>query len=414
MNKLLFKEYNNILKSVVLLNLATATDFLNALFGLNFPLLRYFFAMAGVFFFLRGIFFTKKKLQSSGHLVKYSFYALALVTLVMIARGMPLIWEGNGNYVNLKLFISGQLFMYLFPFIIFSEPNEYLLKKLLKINYKLSALYLLIVLILFVFFINNIALGGEAFGAVLVAGASVLFLTQSYHSSKVKKVIVISFILVLFINILFARRNQVLYFSSIIFFYILINLFSKSNFVKRRKSILVAELIIASIFISGYIVAANSQFSYFVEKSQTGMDSRQYVIDQFLLDFDAHPNDYIIGRGMNGTVMAGAFDKNNITGERAGIENGYLQNILVGGGIYLGLIMLISIGAIYFGFFRSKNLLSKAFAAIVATYFVDMIGFGLPTLTMKHFMLWMAVSVCYSAKIRSYSDEYLKSVVGIK
>jgi hypothetical protein len=265
-----------------------------------------------------------------------------------------------------------------------------------------------------VYFLKDYYNGAEFLGIVLAASSSILLLTQSYHSVRIRWISVITFLIVLFINISFARRNQVAYFSSILFFVLLIHLFSKSYFAKKKKAAFTIGVLLTSIFIFSYIYVASNTFIYLYEKTQTGMESRQYVIEKFYSDFDSHPIDYVYGRGINGTISGNFWGNNGAIGERSAIENGYLQHILVGGWIYLGLILIISIRAIYLGFFKSHNILTKAFAAIVITYLIDMIGFGIPLLTLKHFMIWMGISVCYSAKMRSYTDEYLKSVVGLK
>jgi hypothetical protein len=368
--------------------------------------------MAGVFYFARGIILTRRNFQSG--ILKYAFILLFVLTLIMILRAMPVIWGGNNNYVDLKLFISGQLFVYLLPMIVFSEPSLYLLKKIFRFGYQLAVFYILITIIFWGYFTRDIYSGAESMGVLFAAGSSILLLTQAYHSSKVRRVTVITFILVLFMNILFARRNQVLYFSAIILFTILIHIFSDTKFAKRRKEAFILGFIVVSIFIGTYVYFSNSQFTLFYERTQTGMQSREDTINYFLYDYDNNPNDFIMGRGINGLIYNGTANAGSTTLERAGIENGYLLHLLKGGWVYLILLLLIAFPAIYFGFFRSKNILSKAFAAIVLTYLIDMIGFGVPTLTIKHLMIWIGISICYSAKIRSYSDEYLKSVVGLK
>ncbi|MDR3610686.1 MAG: hypothetical protein P4L27_08995 [Ignavibacteriaceae bacterium] len=407
-----FKNFNDIYKAVVLIYLVSVTDLLLAYFNINFPLLRYFFATVGVFYFARGIISTMRNFQSGS--LKYAFILLFILTMIMIARGMPVIWEGKNNYVDLKTFISGQLFVYLLPMIVFSEPNLYLLKKIFRFGYLLAVFYILVTVIFWSFFTRYIYNGSESMGVLFAAGSSILLLTQSYHSIRIRRVTVITFILVLFMNLLFARRNQVLYFSTIILFTILIHIFSRTQFAKKRKEAFLFGFIIVSIFITAYLYFANSQFTFFYERAQTGMQSREDAINNFMYDYSINPNDFIMGRGINGLIYNGTSSTGSGTLERAGIENGYLLHILKGGWVYLGLLLLITIPAIYLGFFQSKNILSKASAAIVFAYLIDMIGFGVPTLTLKHLMIWIGVSLCYSPRIRSYTDEYLKSVIGLK
>jgi hypothetical protein len=411
MNKNFVNPYQDIYKAVVFMYLINLTDVSRAFLNLNLPLVRYFFATTAVFYFIRGVYFTTRNTHALNPVTRNAFYLLFVATVIMIARGMPVIWEGAGNYINFKLFISGQLLIFILPLIVFSEPNLVLLKKIFRMCYLLAVIYVIITIPLLGYFTKEIYNGGESVGVLLAAGASILLLTQSYHSIKVRRVAIITFILVLLINLLLARRNQVLYFGSIVFFYIMIHFFAGTGFARRKRASFIVGFLVASFLVASYVYVYQNKFSYFYERSQTGMQSREYVINNFIEDYLAHPDEFIMGRGMNGLVAGGV---NTDTGKREGIENGYLLHLLKGGWVYLGLIILIILPAIYLGFFKSNNILSKAFAAILVTYLLDMIGFGIPELTMKYLMVWIGIGVCYSGRIRSYSDEYIKSIVGLK
>ena len=77
---------------------------------------------------------------------------------------------------------------------------------------------------------------------------------------------------------------------------------------------------------------------------------------------DMKTKDWIIGRGINGEYFLSNVEENQITNYRRNIETGYLQTILKGGLISLGLFIFIAIPALIKGLFYSKNILSKAAA----------------------------------------------------
>jgi hypothetical protein len=162
-----------------------------------------------------------------------------------------------------------------------------------------------------------------------------------------------------------------------------------------------------------FIVFNLSRFSYLVERSKTGLESRQDYIDEFYDDFNAHPMDWITGRGVLGEFTSHLWEVSRESETRPGIESGYLDHILRGGYVYVFLLVFMSIPAIFMGFFSSKNILSKAFAAIILINLIDLVGFGIPSLTLKYLFIWIGMGVCYSKRMRSYSDDYLKKIVGI-
>ena len=80
------------------------------------------------------------------------------------------------------------------------------------------------------------------------------------------------------------------------------------------------------------LVIFSSSFEFFFSRVDTGMDSREGIIELFMLDFNTTPNDWIFGRGIYGEFNGGILATNEDTGMRDGIENGYLNIILKGGG----------------------------------------------------------------------------------
>jgi len=317
------------------------------------------------------------------------------------------------NYIKLKQFLSGTLLIYVTPFLILSNPDIQLFKNLMKFQFYLAVLYIISTLPFFVFFTTNIS-SAEGLGSILIGGISLLIMTLSYHSKKKQLVILISIFLVLIINMINARRNQVVFFSSILFFTYFISILSKGAFAQRKKAETIRFITVFSVFISMIIIFFSNSFSLFWERLEGGMDSREYFIEKFIEDFDSHSIDWIIGRGIFGEFNGGLQMTNLRTGMRDVIENGYLFLILKGGWVYLGLLILVSIVSVYKGLFKSNNLLVKGLAAIIIIYFIDMIGFGLPSPTLKYILVFISIAGCNSESLRNFSDEYLSKQIGLK
>jgi len=408
------RGYSDIYKGIIFIYLYHLNEIINVIGKFNTPLIRYSIISIGTFYFLKGIIHTNFQYKSFGLLMKLISSLFLFWTIIIILRGFPQIIEGKFNYINLKLFISGQFFLFILPVIFIIEPDEFFLRKVLKFSYYITVIYLFFTLVLFRYFSSDSSHGAELYSMIFASSASLLLLTLSYHSLKVKWVTIITILIVLFLNAIFARRNQVTYYIAAIFFTVIVNIFTQSQFIRKRKISFIIGLILATVFVVIFAIFNTNKFQLLTEKVSTGMESREGIIDEFKNDVFSNSMDFAFGRGMNGVFKAGGLATNKEDGTRGGIENGFLNHILKGGWLYLGLLILISIPAIYLGFFRSNNILTKAFAAVILIYFIDMIGFGLPILALKYLNVWIGISVCLSKKFRNYSDEYLKSIVGIK
>ena len=125
---------------------------------------------------------------------------------------------------------------------------------------------------------------------------------------------------------------------------------------------------------------------------------------------DMTTNDWIIGKGINGKYFCPTIDNvNDATGYRESIETGYLQIILKGGLVSLTLLLLILIPAVYKGLFNSKNVLSKSAAIWIFLWIIYLKPIVGNTFSMHYLIVWIAVGICYSKKIRNMSDITIKS-----
>jgi hypothetical protein len=408
----LSNEYRNIYLGILIIYISQSLDIIGSLLSFNFPVLRYSLIILGGLLYLFGIWSTNI-FKVKTHYSKFIFALFLLWTIYIIIKGIPKLVDGAYNYINLKQFISGLYLIYVIPFIMFSEPNEYFIKKISVFSFRLSVIYLLFTIPFFNYFASDIVNKAEGYGGLFAVGASLLLLTLHYHSTRVKWIAWLTILVALLINSILARRNQVVYFGTIIFLTILINLFTESGLARRRRMYFLFGILVIFTIVFVFVLSNRGKFNNLIERTATGMESRSSQIEDFNMDLGANKKDLILGRGMFGSYKV-THTLNRFYEQRQGIENGYLQLILKGGLVYLLIIIIISIPAIYKGFFKSKNILCKAFAAIILTYFIDMIGFGVPTLTLKFIFIWVGIGVCYSNKMREYSDVYLKSVIGIK
>jgi hypothetical protein len=148
--------------------------------------------------------------------------------------------------------------------------------------------------------------------------------------------------------------------------------------------------------------------SLFIDR--IGQDSRSEVEQYFFRDLK--PIDWIIGKGINGKYFCPMGDGiGGITILRNGIETDYLNIILKGGIISLGLNLLIAIPAIINGLFHSKNLLSKAAGIWILFYLIDLYPSPVTTFSLNYLLVWISIGICYSKELRYLSDEKIKEVL---
>jgi hypothetical protein len=158
-----------------------------------------------------------------------------------------------------------------------------------------------------------------------------------------------------------------------------------------------------TIFMSG--IKLPGMFSFLMAR---GDDDTRSGVEQYM-KASMTPKDWLIGKGMNGEYYCPiVINVNDPSGNRNVIETGYLQIALNGGLVTLLLFGLILIPAVYKGFFKSNNILSKGAAMLILLWIVSLyptIGTGF---TMHYILVWISVGICYSKKITDMSDSTIK------
>lgn len=408
------KPYKWLLAAVILVYLIQVINIIQNINGDNYPIIRYLLSILT----LGLIFISVRKIDKNLLFMERGWRWLIIIFLIwniiIVVRGIPTILEGEKNHLYLKRFLSFEALLYTFPFFILITPDKLFIKRLLKLCLYLSLFYLIITLPFIKYFTSNMRNGAEGFVRIFASSAALLLLTRHYHSRKIRVISLITILLAILLVSILARRNQVLYLGSVLIFSFLPPLFYSTDLIKRNRKNYILESVFLFLIIGFFVYVNGSRFEFLRERINTGMASREVIINEFTEDFNSKPSSWLWGRGMNGEFKASSLATNIEAGTREGIENGYLNHILKGGILYLFLLLIIGIKAIWLGFFRSSNILCKAFASLIILYFIDMIGFGLPSLTLKYILVWLSVGACFSENIRNCSDNELKFTIGLR
>lgn len=295
------------------------------------------------------------------------------------------------------------LFIYLAPIVCLFSNKKLLIKKTFDAIYILSIVFLIYEITFLNLLIErgsqeSIAMA-EVFSRTLGLPAGFVLLTYRYHSLKLRLVSGVTISVILAMALYQARRGLALYCLMILMFAGVIYLMKGSN----RSFVLVTLLIFASsIVLVGSEVFDKSDFLSSI-KERGLEDTRSNVELNFYEDMQGI--DWLIGRGINGLYYCpGIVWDGEASTFRGIIETDYLQIILKGGLVSLGLLFLIMIPASILGIFFSKNLLVKAFGIWIFIGLLNMYPSSVNTFTLNYLIMWIGVGVCYSKSLRNLTD----------
>lgn len=338
--------------------------------------------------------------------LKLLFVIYFIWSLLIILRGI----QFNFSSIKQMLFASGVgMFPYFVPLILLFPKKLELYKKLFVVIVIFGIFSFLYDIVFIKYLINSDRESLESLNTVenasgLITPCGFILFTYGYHSSKTKLIAIGVIILALLFAIYRARRGYIFKCSSILIVAYFLFLFSS-----KRKTVVIYLsflVLLAGIFYVNRLYKVNdSIFSYLVERGDA--DTRTGV-ELYFYD-DMKTKDWIIGRGINGKYYCPGIEEDGVTVYRPIIETGFLQTILKGGLISLGLFLFIAIPAIFKGLFDSKNLLSKAAAiwvllGIIYSYPGIIQGFSL-----YYLMIWMSIGICYSKNIRNIPESTMKT-----
>jgi hypothetical protein len=230
-----------------------------------------------------------------------------------------------------------------------------------------------------------------------MAGGILLMVSHLYRSKKVYNLALLNIILILIIVSLLGRRGAVLSTVCILAFLIIIRF--QSTVISKTKKYAYSTLIFLFIPLS-YVSYSFLEKNVYALQRGGWQESRGAIFNDFFNDFSSQ-TDWIVGRGLNGTVVGTIRSETLI---RSVIENGYLTVVLKGGLLYLIPMLLLFINASYLGFLKTRNDLTKALAATIIIQLVSMATFGVPETSTEYLMVWICVSACYSGHLRSLTN----------
>jgi len=362
--------------------------------------------LVGIFIFIiSSAFLIKIRFQNNYLKVLYPLYLIWLV--VVIVRGISFEYD----FIKIMLFDAWYgIFIYFVPIILLFPKKLYYFKKLLDVIVILGVFYV----IYDILFLEDLIRYGaslksqgivEQFSKTLSAPCLFIILTYKYQSRRRNILIFSIVILTILFAIIRARRGLLLMFLIPFVFGYILYISEKGNKILTILISLVTAAFLALITIGFLDLGKSSLFNQIEDRGLE--DTRSNVELCFYTDMGF--TDWIIGKGMNGEYFCPGIDPDTLMGYnyRGVIETDYLQSILMGGGIALGLFLMIAIPAIFKGLLYSNNLLSKAAGIWILWFLINMYPSTMHTFSLQYMLVWISVGICYSKTIRAIPESIL-------
>ena len=357
------------------------------------------------------------KFKFDDNYLKQLFTINLLYSVTIVLRG------SQYDFASLKLMLFDVTFgvlPYFASVVLLLPRNIAVYKKIFTVLLSFGAAYLVCVAIFYNTLHDydrlNLASQGLVENISVLLALPVGYMLISYpYNIKDKKdlfgigkknaVIIFMFMVTLFFAIFRARRGLI---------FMCITTFLSVGMVailSTKKKMLIIVMSAVIVLATSFFVASmkeHSMFDFLIERSEddtrTGVEVWMYA--------DMSSTDWIIGKGIKGKYYCPIVDNVNDAegaGYRDNIETGYLQIILKGGILSLALLLLTFIPAVYKGLFKSKNVLSKAAALWIFLWIIYLYPSGGIVFSMNYVLVWVAVGICYSEKIRNLPDNMVKA-----
>lgn len=400
------KKNTRLVYGFMILNLFSFSTTFESL--LNIPnIVKYIFSLITLFLFFN---FYKKSQR-----IKFDSFVVILTSYLFLFVSIFLLL---GSF-RFELFYIQEIFaerFYFLPYLLpllflFVRYDLYFFRRLLQFSYILMPIAIFIQLYIIAF---NLEESNYIFIVILISAFSLapgllLFVSHLYKKSKYTRSSLIFFILLIIITAALGRRGETIEVAFMLIWAFIIRLKSGGLSRTRKTIFLIGSLFFISL--SAVVISKNSSNINVFERgfNQEGFQkSRGETIFNFFREFGSLPNDYLIGRGLNGTFQKFSTGDNKMS---RSIEIGYFNILFKGGFLYLAPMMVLFIIAFYKGYFKSNNDLSKALAGLVLWQIIYMVSFGMANFKTDYLLLWISVSACLDSRLRKTSNAEIKKLL---
>jgi hypothetical protein len=232
-----------------------------------------------------------------------------------------------------------------------------------------------------------------------------LFLTYFYHPIKRQRIIIFLFFAYIIVSIFSGQRANLGLILMMLSFVIFELYRQKEVGMYKKISVVFSVLIVIMLIVS----QVDNIIESIENDDDAQTDTRTFLFVELFGDLE--PYELIIGRGALGTYFSPYFEyteKHGLAGDsptRMVNEVGYLQMILKGGGIMMGLHLLILLPAALLGIFGSKNIITRMCGYYIFILLMMWMINSYAIYSAKFIMLWMAAGTVISSKNRKLTNK---------
>jgi len=337
---------------------------------------------------------------------------LKSVIIILLIWSLSVLSRGfNFKYEFIKrmlIYANDGLFMYLAPLIVLFPSRIKYLRKVFNLIIIFGIFF--IIFDLYQLNVLRYAITGSriATGTVenliqcLAVPSGFILLSYYYHPKKINVMAIVILLVALYFTIIRARRSLTFVTLSLMLVsYIMLLIYSKEKLLKLFLSFFTLVFLISSIALL-YSAQRSGFFGHF--DSRLKEETRQGVEEAFYNDMST--TDWLIGKGINGSYYCPDIDEGyRITVNRDTIETGYLQIILRGGIISLGLFLLAAVPALFKGLFASNNMLCKAAGSWILLFLIYSYPTTINWFILSTILIWISIGLCFNKSIRKKTDE---------
>lgn len=363
--------------------------------------------MGLLLFFVSSLRLLKFRFQSA--YFRILFYTFAGWSLIVVIRGLTF----NLNFLRTILLDNDfGVLLYLVPFITLFEFNKDFFIKLFDVILIFGILSIIFEVLLLSSLLTrsretqNII---ENISPYFSIASGFILMTFKYHSRPKRILALTVVILSLIFSIYQGRRGLTSIISGVLILsYVLYLKETNSKILAIYLSVLI--LSISLFYLSNLYQIQNNQLLSHI--AYRGDEDTRTGVELYFYD-DMEETDWIFGKGMSGLYYCPGIG-DGFGDYRQIIETGYLQIILKGGLIRLLLYLLISLPAIFLGFFHSTNLLGKASACWILISLGSLYPSTVEFFSPSYLLTWISIGICYSSELRYLSDPQIKSLLTSK
>jgi hypothetical protein len=232
----------------------------------------------------------------------------------------------------------------------------------------------------------------------------VILLTYFYQRKTNRHILILAIPAYLLLSYVVSERSSILFLGLMIIFVTLESLRQSGYNLYIKTSLIITTIVIGALM----VIPVNNLITDITQNQEATADTRTFLFEELYADMSDH--DLLVGRGALGTYHSTYFEYTaelGLAGDsptRSIVEVGYLQMILKGGYIMMGLYLLILVPAAYLGIFKSNNIIARMSGYLILSYLLLWMITYPPTISPEYILLWMAAGTAMSTSARKITN----------